>query len=249
MRGKITWVEKHKYEPFCLLLDTFFTMRTQILYRCHRCAWNMRRFVECLYGGCLFSMVDDGSEVFNRVWYIFACNLHREQEYLLFSLLKNELHLLPEEQSLELSHNVKAILTWLSADELEKKDGQVKHRIFDGWKHPGYDVAEVFQRVVEKRLRLDLVDKEREILEQYFLERKDIPQHWCWPMNTKGEMWGKMNSCRMAITPDTSPEKESRVPKSEKRTATINRPLTPVKRKASEVDSIETIARCCVLQS
>lgn len=231
-------------------------MRTQIAYRCHRCAWNMRRFIECLYGDCLFSMVDDGSDAFNRVWYIFACNLHREQEYLLFTLLKDELHLLPEEQFPELPQNVKAILTWLSASEIETKDGQVKHRIFDGWKHPGYDVAEVFQRTVEKRLRLDLVGKEREILEQYFLERKDIPQHWCWPMNTKGEMWGRMNSCRMEVTPESSPEKstqpgtQSCVLGLGKVTAdSFLKRLTPEKRKASEANSSGTkCGRRCVFR-
>ena len=216
-------------------------MRTQVAYRCHRCAWNMRRFIECLYGECLFSMVDDGSEEFNRVWYIFACNLHREQEYLLFTLLKDELHLLPKEQFPELPQNVKAILTWLSASEIEKKGGQVKHRIFDGWKHPGYDVAEVFERVVEKRLRLDLVDKEREILEQYFLDRKDVPQHWCWPMNTKGEMWGRMSSCRMAVTPDSSPDRGTVTPAppniGKAKADSFLKRLTPEKRKGCEVDS------------
>jgi len=63
-------------------------------------------------------------------------------------------------------------------------------------------------------------------------------------MNTKGEMWGKMNSCRMAVTPDSSPDRGmvTAVPSRKERAkvdAFLKR-LTPEKRKSTEGDSSGT---------
>lgn len=118
-----------------------FSYIPRIYYRCHHCAEDIKRYIECRYGDDIrFAIVDDGSEAFNFIWFIFACRLEYPLNMKLYHLFQT-LGCLPKDVPPAHPGAVTANLTWLTLSETEKKiaAGALHRRVGPpGLLHPDY---------------------------------------------------------------------------------------------------------------
>lgn len=94
----------------------------QVYFECHQHSRATVRYIECQYGPTfMFSMKDDGSDNFNRLWFIFALKLQAQSHIALYTLLRDVLRCCATDLEPALPQQITAKLTWLSLDDRETK--------------------------------------------------------------------------------------------------------------------------------
>ena len=117
-----------------------FPFYPRVYFRCHHCAEDCKRYMEVRYGDKYrFAMVDDGTDMFNVVWFVLSCQLQIPLHMKLHQMLV-AMKVLPAKAVPCLPGQITANLTWLTLTETEKKvaAGAMHRRVAPHLTHPDY---------------------------------------------------------------------------------------------------------------